>query len=68
MNSEKLNIEDYNGIPVYFCQNCLSLAIIGDTDSFCMKCGSIIIGKTDIEDWKLLYKKEYNKDYVDERE
>ena len=57
--------------PVLFCRNCLSLKILntsneGEGVDYCDECGSTLIGSTDIDKWKKLYRQKYNKDYVKE--
>lgn len=62
---EKLTVEEYNSIPVYYCRNCLSLKIIELSDSidYCDKCGSTEINTTSIEEWEKLYQKKYGKPF-----
>jgi hypothetical protein len=64
--SDIYNKEEYNKIPVCYCENCLSLKIrtLGDTDlAYCDNCGSTEVLQCDIENWKTLYKNKYNKEY-----
>ena len=53
----KISKEEYNAEPVHYCEKCYSLKIMafGDND-YCDKCGSTIIGVTDINSWEKLYK------------
>lgn len=58
--------EEYNNLPVFYCKNCLSLNIkLVENSEFCDSCGSTEIETTDIEEWEKLYKKRYNKYYLD---
>ena len=59
------NKEEYNSIPVYYCKKCLSLRVLALTEStdYCDECGCTDIGTTDIETWKSLYLKKYNKPF-----
>lgn len=54
MNGLKPTKEEYNSIPVYFCNNCGSLDIrytkSGNVE-YCDKCGSTDIKKCSIEAW-----------------
>ena len=50
--SDIYNKEEYNKIPVCYCENCLSLKIrtLGDTDlAYCDNCGSTEVLQCDIE-------------------
>ena len=48
-------IEDYNNIPVYYCEDCHSLAIIAYCNiSYCKDCSSTNINKSSFEDWEKL--------------
>lgn len=51
----------YNEEPVFYCNRCLSLAIIRSKGSYCYckECNSADLGVTDIDDWEELYKKKY---------
>lgn len=58
----------YNDDPVYYCTNCLSLKIktIRNLDlDHCDECGSTVINKAHIEEWRALYKQRYGFDYLD---
>ena len=59
--------EEYNDIPVYFCKNCLSLAIIrnGEKDCFCGECGNTETSMASIDTWEFLYEQEFGELYVD---
>lgn len=63
--------EEYNNIPVHYCSNCLSLAIVKDDkisyDSFCKECGSSEIDLTTIDVWEILYEGEYDRPFVKRR-
>lgn len=59
-------IEDseYNGEPVYYCKDCLSLAIVeldGIYD-YCANCGSMNTGAATFEDWQDMYECKYMRD------
>lgn len=61
---EKQINNPYNEEPVYYCKNCLSLAIqiIGnpeDEDSVCLNCNRTDIVKTDIFTWRNMWKEKY---------
>lgn len=56
----------YNDIPVYYCNNCLSLAIqiIGkpeDNDSLCTYCNRTDVKQTHIQEWREMWKNKYGK-------
>lgn len=61
--------EDYNKIPVHYCKECLSLAVMRvarmDDACYCDACGSTDIEQTSIEEWEELYKKRYGFRYLD---
>lgn len=61
----KLNKEDYNNEPVFYCSECLSLKIreIDGTD-FCDDCGSTDIKEADIHEWEEMYAKKYGENYL----
>lgn len=63
MEEEKLTKEQYNDIPVCYCQRCLSLKIrtIGqDKDmDYCDDCGATDINEIHISEWENLYKEKY---------
>jgi hypothetical protein len=62
---DKLNKEDYNNEPVYYCSECLSLRIrdIDGTD-YCDKCGSTNIEQTHIQEWEQMYNRKYYGNYL----
>lgn len=57
--------DEYNSIPVVYCKNCLSIKImvLDDSMDYCDECGSTDTGSTDIDSWKEMYQKKYNKPY-----
>lgn len=62
---------EYNEEQVYYCKECLSLAIIDDVDedgnvnfSFCNNCGRTDIDSTDIFTWEKMYKETYGKNFI----
>ena len=66
-----MDVNEYNELPVYFCQSCLSLRVLNDTGleglDYCDQCGSTIIDRTDIATWERLYRNRYNKDYINKK-
>lgn len=61
--ADKIKKEEFDKIPVYYCKQCLSLAIMNteeDGIDYCNNCYSADIGITDIYNWKELYKQKYN--------
>jgi hypothetical protein len=65
---EKLSKKEYNDIPVYYCQHCLSLNIRGiegnEDYNYCEVCGSTDIESSHIEEWDTLYKNKYGKPLI----
>lgn len=59
--------EEYNDIPVYYCKNCLSLAILrdGDTGCFCNDCGNTDTSMSNIDTWEFLYEQEFGELFLD---
>lgn len=62
---------EYNEEKVYYCKECLSLAIIDDKDengnvnfSFCKDCGRTDIECTDIFTWEKMYKENYGYSFI----
>lgn len=62
---------EYNEENVYYCKECLSLAIIDIKDdngnislSFCNNCGRTDIESTDIFTWEKMYREKYGHDFV----
>ena len=56
-----------NTEEVYFCEDCLSLAIVWDeTEQFyvCKDCGSIVQIKSSFEVWQEKFANKYQKDYL----
>lgn len=64
----QLSKKEYNDIPVYYCQHCLSLNIRnidGNEDyNYCEECGSTDIESSHIEEWEILYKNKYGKTLI----
>ena len=64
----QLSKKEYNDIPVYYCQHCLSLNIRnidGNEDyNYCEECGSTDIESSHIEEWETLYKNKYGKTLI----
>lgn len=67
--NERLSINDYNTIPVFYCKQCLSLKIrdipILEDSDYCDDCGSTNIEKCSIEEWEALYKSRYGHRFLD---
>lgn len=64
----KLTKDEYNSIPVFYCNKCLSLRIrdAGLPDLlYCDECGSADILTTHIDKWESLYKNRYGFKYLD---
>ena len=59
--------EDYNKDDVFYCPQCLSLAIrsLEDSSDYCETCGHTDIKSTSIEEWESLYIKKYNKKLIE---
>lgn len=54
-NLTYISKEEYNKVPVHYCEDCLSLAILSwENTDYCDKCGSTRIGETDIHTWEKL--------------
>ena len=66
--TEKHPKEEYNSIPVYYCKECLSLAVMNvarmEDACYCDACGGTDIGKTSIEEWEAMYQKKYGFKYL----
>ena len=63
--NELNNKEDYNQIPIHYCEHCLSIKILTfDDKSFCDICGSMDIEQTQIEEWEEKYKEKYGKKFL----
>lgn len=59
----------YDELPVVACKKCLSLSIKRGYPDFCSKCGCTSLHGGDnytIKQWKIMYKKKYGFDYVDQ--
>jgi hypothetical protein len=67
---EDVEVRDYNGIPVAYCKQCLSLAIRVDDimDDYCDECGCTDIEYSDIHTWESMYEKKYGKKFVQLKE
>ena len=62
---EKLSKEEYNQIPVYYCDSCLSLAVQDiDGIQFCKDCGEVVVNEASIEDWEMKYKNKYGVNHL----
>ena len=62
---------DYDEIPVFYCQNCLSLKIRNvasiDNSEYCDECGSTNIKTTKIQEWEELYKARYGYKFLENK-
>lgn len=60
--------EEYDSVPVVFCENCLSLNIISDCGiDYCKDCGSTEINDTDIYIWRERYKRKFGKEFINNK-
>lgn len=68
---EQLPKEEYNKLPVFYCRDCLSLAIrrvAGMEDAcYCDECGSTNIAEASIEEWEALYKEKHGFTYLNNK-
>ena len=64
--NEQLTKEEYNEVPVHYCQCCLSLdiRISEDDGDYCNFCGSTDTWVTTIENWEDLYENSYGGKYL----
>lgn len=54
-----------NNDNIYYCSNCLSLAIVRDNGiDYCKECGCSVIKEDTVENWENLYKEKYPKKQV----
>lgn len=52
---DNISINEYNEVPVFYCKDCFSLAIMSYLNtSYCKHCSSTNIGKSSFEDWEKL--------------
>ena len=65
---ERVPKEEYNKIPVHYCTECLSLAIMRvdrmEDAGYCDDCGSTDIADTSIEEWERLYEEAHGFTYL----
>lgn len=60
-----MNKKQYNEIPVFYCKDCLSLAILRlDDYNYCKHCGSTDIDVAMIEDWEKIYKEKHGRKFL----
>ena len=69
MEEKKLSKEDYNNIPVYYCNYCLSLkvkTVAGGSLGLdhCAECGGTDILETHISEWEKMYENKYGVKYL----
>lgn len=59
--SNRLTKDDYNNVPVHYCETCLSLKILPltkDSDvCYCGDCGNITVNTISIKGWEKLKNK-----------
>ena len=59
---DNMTKKEYNELPVFFCEDCLSLTILKMDDyNYCKDCGSTNVKLTMIDDWEKRYKQKYGK-------
>lgn len=55
---------DYNSIPVYYCEHCLSLKVKCDAPiDYCDKCSSTDISHCSIDEYDRIYEKRFGEKY-----
>ena len=62
MSKEKYNLE-----PIYFCSECLSLAVVCDKEEqcdVCKDCGGTSITKSSMEVWEDKFLTQYGRTYL----
>jgi predicted RNA-binding Zn-ribbon protein involved in translation (DUF1610 family) len=61
-----MNKEEYNEVPVHYCNHCGSLLIVDDDYDVpsCADCGRIEISITSIENWEKYYVERYGRKFV----
>lgn len=67
--AEKHNYnQQWDSNPVYYCTECLSLAISGEIEGceYCQKCGSPEIAQDNIQHWEDKYIKRFGHKYLEE--
>lgn len=61
--------EDYNTLPVFYCQNCLSLKIRSvahiNNSEYCDECSSTDIRTALIDEWDKLYVAKYGHKFLE---
>lgn len=67
--NKEMSTDEYNNIPVLYCQSCLSLKVksvpyMAGMD-YCDSCSSTDIKECHIEEWENLYKERYGHKYLD---
>lgn len=66
-----MNKEEYNKVPIYYCDKCLSLRIFNvpclDESEYCDECGSTNILRGQIEDWEKLYIARYGHSFLNHK-
>lgn len=60
--------KEYNDVPVFYCNHCLSLNIKtlaeGSKLDYCDNCGSTDIAQAHIEEWENIYKERHGFKYL----
>lgn len=68
---EKITKEEVNSIPVYYCKDCLSLAVKTvtslDDACYCDDCGSTNIETASIDEWEAMYERRYGFKYLNNK-
>lgn len=65
-NIDRNRNNPYNKIPVYYCNNCLSLLVINGgefIESYCDDCASTDIVKGTLDEYDELYKQRFGKKF-----
>lgn len=66
MENVEVRHNSYDDIPVAYCKECLSLAVIEEDfiGDYCDECGCTDIEYTDIHTWEDMYEKKYGQKYL----
>lgn len=63
--------EEYNAIPVFYCQNCLSLKIRNvahvENSEYCDECSSTDVRTANIYEWEKLYVAKYGHKFLENK-
>lgn len=59
--------EYYNNEPVFYCKDCMSLAILNvDNYNYCRDCGSTDVDVCMIDDWEQMYELKHGVKFLKE--